>query len=90
MLGGNILIDDYIKNPKSVRALSKELMKICDQYWTGNESEAVLKEYVNHVARHNKLLENNGKDINRSIRTIVGKRRVELVSLMLDGYQLQL
>lgn len=84
------MIDDYIKNPKSVRSLSYELKKICDAYWTGNESEHALREYVHHVARHNKLLENNGKCINRSVRTIIGKRRVDLVSQMLEGYQLQL
>lgn len=80
----------YIKNPKSVKALAKELIKICDLYWTGNESEEILKSYINYVARHNKLLENNGKELNRTIRTIIGKRRVALISIMLDGYQLQL
>lgn len=82
------MIGDYIKNPKSIRSLSNELKKVCDAYWIGNESEQVLMEYVRHVARHNKLLENNGKDINRSVRTIIGKRRIDLVFRMLDGYQL--
>lgn len=84
------MIDNYIKNPKSVQSLSCELKKICDSYWTGNESEPVLREYVHYVAKHNKLLENNGRDINRSIRTIIGKRRVALVLRMLEGYQLHL
>lgn len=77
---------NYIKHPKTVVQLAAEIKKACDAYWTTKDlSEIELKELIYTWAGTGKLIQ--GNDINRSIKKIIGKSRVELVKKMLEGFK---
>lgn len=78
-------MDKYIKIPKTVVQLANEIKRSCDAYWNRELDENELRELVFAWSRNSKLLQDN--DINRSIKKIVGQKRVDLINKMLDGYQ---
>ena len=80
----------YIRNPRSLKSLAKEIIRIADDYWTGKIDESILRDYIHHVANKTKLLANNGTDINITVKLAIGKKRMALVMEMLDGYQMRI
>lgn len=90
ILGVMFLDTPYIRNPRSLKLLAKEIIRITDDYWTGKISEMILKDYLHYVASNTKLLANNGEDINITVKLAIGKKRTALVMKMLEGYQIRI
>lgn len=78
---------DIIKNPTTVKLLAAQLLQACDEYIAKKLSEKQFKELLHHYAsRHgNKLFSIKG--INSTIMNRIGKKRLELVNIMLEGFQ---
>lgn len=75
-------MDKYIKIPKTVVQLAEELKKSCDAYWNRELDEKGLKELLTGWSKNSMLLQDN--DINRSIKKIVGQKRIELIKCLLN------
>ena len=79
---------EFLKYPHSVVALAEEIKRVTDDYKArriGNEelSEIILWYAAKHA---DKLFE--GADYKRSVKKIVGQRRIKLLDILLDGQQL--
>lgn len=81
---------DVLRNPTTVKLLASQINLACDYYIARKISEKQLKELVFHYAKKhgNKLFGNNG--INPTVQNRIGKKRIELLELMLEGLQLTL
>lgn len=78
---------NIIKNPTTVKMLAAQLLQACDQYISRGMSEKQLKELIYHYAtRHGKKLF-GVKGINPTVMNRIGKKRLELVNLLLEGFQ---
>ena len=96
---GEIVVDSsqedvtkkIIKNPSTIKQLAEQLIAATDAYLTLRIEENDLQNIILHYASKHckKLFGKNGK-INPTIRNLIGKKRRELVELMLRGYQLSL
>lgn len=80
----------YVRNVKNLNHLASELKKIIDDYWQGKTAETTLKSYIHYVASNTRLLTDNGKDINITVKLAIGKKRTAVVMKMLENYQLRL
>ncbi len=78
---------DIIKNPTTVKLLALQLTKACDSYIALKTSENQFKGLVLHYASYHgkKLFGANG--LNPTVVNRIGKKRVELINIMLDGFQ---
>lgn len=81
---------DILRNPTTVKLLASQINLACDYYIARQISENQLKELVFHYAKKHgkKLFDGNG--INPTIQNRIGKKRIELIELMLEGLQLTL
>jgi uncharacterized protein (TIGR04540 family) len=78
---------DILKNPTTVKSLAIQIITACDSYIELKISEKQLKELITHYAylHGKKLFSNNG--LNPTILNRIGKKRTELVNIMLSGFQ---
>ena len=78
---------DILKNPTTVKLLAIQLIEACDAYIASKMPEKQLKELIIHYASQHgkKLFSCNG--LNPTIIIRIGKKRVELVNIMLVGFQ---
>lgn len=76
---------DFIKMPKSVVQLADEIKRAVDMYWNRELKQIELKELVWCWASSGKLLK--ADDISSSIKKIIGKKRVDVIEKLLEGYQ---
>ena len=78
---------EFLKNPTTVKMLSAQILLACDEYISRKLSEKQFKELLFHYAHNhgNKLFSLKG--INPTIVNRIGKRRLELVNIMLQGFQ---
>ena len=81
---------DFLKNPTTVKSLAAQIIKACDSYIGLKIPEKQLKELITHYASQHgkKLFSQNG--LNLTIQNRIGKKRSELVSIMLSGFQTKL
>ncbi|NLN64799.1 MAG: TIGR04540 family protein [Clostridiaceae bacterium] len=81
---------DILKNPTTVKSLASQLITSCDNYIALKMPEKQLKELITHYASQHgkKLFSRNG--LNPTIISRIGKKRVELVNIMLSGFQRRL
>lgn len=79
---------DVLRNPTTIKLLATQINLACDYYISKKISEKQLKELVFHYANKHgkKLFDANG--INPTIQNRIGKKRIELLELMLEGLQL--
>lgn len=77
-----MFMEKYIKIPKTVVQLADELKRSCDAYWDRELEEKYLKELIFSWSKNSKLLQ--GDDINRSIKKIIGQKRVGLIKCILN------
>lgn len=85
-IGGDFILD-ILKNPTTVKLLASHLIQACDNYIALKISEKQFKEIVIHYASfHGKKLFGR-KGLNPTVVNRIGKRRVDLVSIMLNGFQ---
>jgi uncharacterized protein (TIGR04540 family) len=79
-----------LKNPTTVKSLSSQIIAACDNYVASKIPEKQLKELITHYAsQHGKKLFSH-KGLNPTVVSRIGKKRVELVNIMLSGFQIKL
>ena len=78
---------DILKNPTTVRLLASQIIVACDSYISLKMPEKQFRELIIHYASQHgtKLFSHNG--LNPTITCRIGKKRVELVKIMLSGFQ---
>ena len=78
---------EYLKYPRSVVVLAEELKRVANDYdarrINNEELKAIVVWYAEECAE--KLFQ--GKDYNRSIKKIIGKRRIDLLDTVLSEYR---
>lgn len=79
-------ISKYIMYPKNKILLAKELIAIADDYWAFKITEQEVKDLTLHYASIGKLLIENSKEMNPTIRIAIGKQRLELFKIFLKDY----
>lgn len=80
---------DILKNPTTVKLLAAQIIKACDDYIAFKITEKYLRELFFHYAacHGNKLF--SAKGINPTVVNRIGKKRLELLNIMLEGFQLR-
>jgi uncharacterized protein (TIGR04540 family) len=78
---------EFLKNPTTIKMLAIQLLQASDEYISRKLSEKQFKELIFHYASNhgNKLFCLKG--INPTITNRIGKKRLELVNIMLEGFQ---
>ena len=80
-----------LKNPTTVKGLAKQIINASDGYISMSMSEKEYRDLIIYFAQHHgkKLFscKEHGK-LNPTIENRIGKKRVQLVDLMLTGYQI--
>ena len=78
---------DVLKNPATVKSLANQIITACDSYIELKMPEKQLKELITYYAslHGKKLFSRNG--LNPTILNRIGKKRTELVNIMLSGFQ---
>ena len=78
---------DFLKNPTTVKLLANQIIAACDSYIELKIPEKQLKKLITHYAtlHGKKLFSCNG--LNPTIVNRLGKKRTELVNIMLSGFQ---
>ena len=81
---------EILKNPTTVKLLAVQIISACDEYISLKLTEKQFRELLFHYAsQHGKKLFSI-KGINPTIVNRLGKKRLELVNIMLEGYQQRL
>lgn len=78
-----------LKNPITVKALARQIITASDSYTSMALSEKDFRELIYHYARYhgNKLFSASGPGIiNPTIINRIGKKRIQLIILMLEGF----
>lgn len=81
---------DILKNPTTVKLLAAQLLLACDEYIAKKLTEKQLRELLFHYASHHGKKLFSSKGINATIVNRIGKKRLELINIMLEGFQLSL
>jgi len=84
---------DLLKNPTSVKLMAAEIVKACDAYVGKRVSEKQLKELLWHYAsvhgtKFFSIKDNHG--FNLTIVKRIGQKRLDLVKILLNGFQIRL
>ena len=81
---------EILKNPTTVKLLAVQIIKACDEYISLKLTEKQFRELLFHYAsQHGKKLFFI-KGINPTIINRIGKKRLGLVNIMLEGCQQRL
>ncbi|MDD2684215.1 MAG: TIGR04540 family protein [Candidatus Cloacimonetes bacterium] len=81
---------EFLKNPTTVKMLAAQIIKACDNYITLKIPEKQLKDLITYyAAQHGKKLFSHAS-LNPTIKNRIGKKRIELVNIMLSGFQFKL
>lgn len=80
---------DILKNPTTVKLLASQIILACDKYIARQFPEKQFKDLMVHYAYSHgkKLFSKDG--INSTIVNRIGKKRLELLNLMLEGFQMR-
>jgi uncharacterized protein (TIGR04540 family) len=78
---------DILKNPTTVKLLANQIISACDNYISLKMPEKQFRELITHYASQHgrKLFSKDG--LNPTVAIRIGKKRVELVKIMLSGFQ---
>jgi uncharacterized protein (TIGR04540 family) len=81
---------DILKNPTTVKLLASQIIQACDEYIAKKITEKQIRELFHHYASSHgtKLFSLNG--INSTIVNRIGKKRLELTNIILEGFQQKL
>jgi uncharacterized protein (TIGR04540 family) len=81
---------DVLRNPPTVKMLSTQIIVATDAYVALKLPEKQYRELILHFATHHgdKLFRSGA--INPTVLNRIGKKRAELVELMLKGFQMSL
>ena len=78
---------DILRNPTTVKLLASQIIQACDEYIARKLTEKQFRELIMHFASNHgkKLFSRNG--VNPTIVNRIGKKRLELLNIMLEGSQ---
>lgn len=81
---------NILRNPTTVKLLAAQIILACDEYIAKKLPEKQFKELIVHYAscHGKKLFSANG--INPTVTSRIGKKRLELVNVMLEGFQIRI
>lgn len=80
-----------LRNPLTVKQMAAQIKYACDAYGTLKLSEKDLRELLIHYAdSHGKKFFGLNGNLNPTLLKIIGKKREELVRIILCGYQLKI
>lgn len=81
------MTDSYLQYPSTIRELVAELKKACDDYFARRITNKEIKEIVLWYATSapDKLF--HGEEFNPTVTILLGKKRIRLITDLLDGYQ---
>jgi len=81
---------DILKNPTTVKLLASQIIQACDEYIAKKITEKQFRElFMYFASNHGKKLFSR-RGINPTIVNRIGKKRLELLNIMLDGFQQKL
>jgi uncharacterized protein (TIGR04540 family) len=81
----------FLYNPLTVKQMATQINKATDAYISLKIQEKELRELLHHYARiHGKKLFGFNGDLNPTISKIIGKKRKQLVKILLAGTQVTL
>lgn len=81
---------EFFKNPTTVKLMAAQIIKACDSYIGLKIPEKQLRELITYYAsQHGKKLFSHNR-LNPTIENRIGKKRSELVNIMLSGFQMKL
>ena len=77
-----------LRNPTTVKLLAKEIILASDAYIAKQMDEKEYRELIVHYATYHgkKLFTINGS-LNSTVKDRIGRKRCDLVELMLQGFQ---
>ncbi|HGJ66753.1 TPA: TIGR04540 family protein [bacterium] len=77
-----------LKNPTTVKMLANQIILACDGYIALKMTEKQFRELISHYAalHGKKLFSKDG--LNPTVTIRIGKKRAELVNIMLSGFQM--
>lgn len=78
---------NYMAYPQTIVGFSEELIKIIDDYMARKISNAELKEIILFYAETNAGKLFNGADYNITVKRLIGKKRIDVLNTILEGYQ---
>lgn len=81
---------DILKNPTTVKLLAAQIILACDEYIARKLSEKQLRELIFHYAAFHGTKLFSTKGINPTIINRIGKKRLELLNIFLEGFQQRL
>lgn len=82
---------EFLRNPLTVKQMAQQINAASDAYIGFRLSEKDFRELIQHYAsKHGKKLFGMNGRLNLTLTRTIGKRRSELVEVMLSGYQLTL
>jgi len=78
---------EFLKYPSSVRGLAVEIKRVMNDYNArklgNNELREIVLWYANNCG--DKFFK--GQDYNPTVKAIIGKSRIKVLDMVLDGYQ---
>ena len=77
--------NEYMQYPASVKALAKELIIVCDDYYSKKINNDRIKEVVLYYADSCPDKFFSGDSLNSTIVNRIGKKRVRLISEVLKS-----
>jgi len=80
-----------LRNPLTVKQMAVQIKHACDLYCALKLSDKELRELLIHFADvHGRKFFGLNGNLNPTLSKIIGKKREELVGIMLRGYQLKI
>lgn len=80
-----------LRNPLTVKQMAGQIKTACDLYTSLKLDEKDFKELLCHYARtHGSRFFGRDGTLNPTLEIIIGKKRKELVEIMLSDYQMSL
>lgn len=80
-------MSDIILNPKTIKLLAVEIIRVCNGYWSREMSENEAKHIINYWSKHENYKLFKGKELNPTIIKTIGAKRVRLINKFLEGVQ---
>lgn len=84
------MIGDIIKNPKNIKCLARQIQLLCDGYWERSISEIDAIQMTRYWASTEAKKLFKAAEYNPTVLILIGKKRADLLSKWLSGFQIKL
>lgn len=81
---------EFLKNPTTIKLLATQIILACDEYIARKLPEKQFRDLIFYYSAHHGKKLFNIESINPTIINRIGKKRLELVNIMLEGFQYKL